>query len=324
MPANVERMFYVGEMPWHRQGVQLKEPPDTITAIKNAGLNWGVSKVKIYTESRELIKGYYGIKRNDNNKIIGVVKKSYVPLQNFDAFSFFDPLLENKFIEYETAGSIGEGEIIWILAKIKDNGSFKVFKDDEINKYLLLSNSHDGQSAVSIKFTPIRVVCQNTLNIALDMGETTRIKHITNMYEKLEDTQIAVQNILSIYSNIEEKFKAMVSYKITEKKAKEYFNSLYPIKDERLVTTQDQADKRAMSIKIQNKLIKNFNEGFGVKEIGIGGTLWAAYNAVTQYIDHPVNYKLGDNKLLKRIWFGDGEVIKKKAYTKALSYIEAA
>jgi phage/plasmid-like protein (TIGR03299 family) len=324
MVANIETMFYVGDMPWHKEGIPLNEPPNTIAAINNAGLNWGVSKVNIYAEGAGLINDYYGIMRTDNAKVLGVVKKGYVPLQNSEAFNYFDPLINSKFIEYETAGALGEGEIIWILAKVKQNGTFNVNKNDEVNKYLLLSNSHDGQSAVSIKFTPIRVVCQNTLSIALNKGETTRIKHITNMPAKLEDAQVAIENICKIYSGIEELFNKMAAYKMTKDSVKEYFNRLYPVIDEKLVTTDSQFIKRNINISIQQQLLKNFNEGFGVKELGIGGTLWAAFNAVTQYIDHPLDYKLGNNKLLKRIWFGEGEIIKKKAYMTALDYIKAA
>lgn len=181
-----------------------------------------------------------------------------------------------------------------------------------------------GQSAVSVKFTPIRVVCQNTLSVALSEGETTRIKHITNMKQRLEDVQVAVQNICKIYSSVEEKYNMMGNYKISAAKVKEYFNDIYPIIDESLIKTENQLNKREINIKIQSRLIRNFEDGFGVKELKIGGTLWAAYNAITQHIDHPLDYKLGDNKLLKRIWFGDGEAIKKRAYTLAVGYLMSA
>ncbi|WP_462409372.1 DUF932 domain-containing protein [Neobacillus sp. Marseille-QA0830] len=324
MTANVESMFYVGDMPWHKAGISLNQPPDTKAAIIYAGLDWEVNKVDLYTEYGSRVNNYYGIIRNDNQKVLGVVGKGYKPLQNSDAFNFFDPLITSKFLEYETAGAIGNGEIIWILAKIKVNPTFEVHKDDSVNKYLLLSNSHDGQSAVNIKFTPIRVVCQNTLNIALNEGETTKIKHITNMHQKLVDVQIAVENINNVYLKVEEHFKKMVNHSLNEKKAIEYFNSLFPIIGLNEIKTDSQLAKRNININIQNQLMKNFEEGFGVKELKIGGTLWAAYNAVTQYVDHPSDYKLGDKKLLKRIWFGDGEAIKKKAFIMALDSMKSA
>ncbi len=324
MPANVDSMFYVGDMPWHREGVALNEPPNTIAAIEYAGLDWEVSKVNLYSEDRKRVDGYYGIKRNDTGDILGIVKGGYTPLQNCEAFNFFDPLISNKFIQYETAGALGKGETIWILAKIKEKSVIRVYGDDIVDKYLLLSNGHDGQSAVSVKFTPIRVVCQNTLNLALDQGETTKIRHITSIHKKLEDVNVAVENIIRIYSRAEENFKSMFRHKIDDIQVKEYFNRIYPVIDEKNVSSESQYKKREANIRIQQQLMVNFTESFGVKNFGIGGTLWAAYNAVTEFIDHPSGYKLGDNKLLKRIWFGEGESIKEKAYIEALNFIRAA
>lgn len=220
MPANVESMFYVGDMPWHREGRKLIDPPTTSEAIIMAGLDWEVQKTQLFTNNNQLVKNYYGIMRMDSHEVLGVVGKGYTPLQNKVAFSFFDPLLDQKFLEYETAGSLGEGEIIWVLAKIKNNHEFRVKGDDIVQKYLLLSNSHDGKSAVSVKFTPIRVVCQNTLSLALSQGETTRIKHVVSMHDKLNDVQMAIENIMNIYSTVEDKFKGMYEFKMDEEGAK--------------------------------------------------------------------------------------------------------
>lgn len=187
-----------------------------------------------------------------------------------------------------------------------------------------MSNGHDGQSAVNVKFTPIRVVCQNTLNLALNQGETTSIRHISSIHKKLEDVNIAVDNIIRVYSRAEKNFKSMFEHKLDDKNAMVYFNKIYPVIDEAKVINEDQHKKREANIRIQEQLIINFKESFGVKELEIGGTLWAAYNAVTEFIDHPSGYKLGDNKLVKRIWFGDGEVIKKKAYIEAVDILKAA
>ncbi len=325
MPANVESMFYVGKMPWHREGVELHVPPDSETAVQQAGLDWEVSKTKLYTEGGILVDDYYGIVRNVPKKpaVLGVVKAGYTPLQNRDAFNFFDPLIKNGFLEYETAGSIGKGEIVWILTKIKENPSFAVCDNDEIKKYLLLSNSHDGQSAVSVKFTPIRVVCQNTLNLALERDETTRIKHVASMHLRLNFLSTAVEDILRIYTGAEENFKAMYDRKINEDQTWGYFDTLYPVMNERNVKTESQHKAREKNIKIQNMLMNIYNSEIN-RKLGIRGRLWAAYNAVTEYIDHPNEYKLGDNRLLKRIWFGEGESQKARAYVIALELIKKA
>lgn len=321
MAANVESMFYVGKMPWHREGTELITPPDSITAIEQAGLDWEVSKTRLYTSDNVLVNDYYGIVRNDKKTVLGVVKAGYRPLQNREAFAFFDPLINNKFLEYETAGSIGMGEIVWILAKIKENPSFAVCDNDEIKKYLLLSNSHDGQSAVSVKFTPIRVVCQNTLNLALERDETTRIKHIASMHSQLNYLSAAVEDILRIYTGAEESFKAMYAHEMNEAEIRGYFDTLYPVIDGRYVKTESQYKTREKNMKTQ-QILMNLHDSELNGLLGIRGRLWAAYNAVTYYIDHPFDYRLGDNRLLKRIWFGEGEASKARAYTAALNLLE--
>lgn len=179
MPTCVESMFNVGETPWHKKGITLYEPPQTSEeAIKHAGLAWEVKKIPIFAPDGQEIDGYFGVQRSDNNSILGVVGKDYEPMQNTQAFGFFDPLLEDQYAAYETAGSIDEGKIVWVLAKVITDGKFDAVKGDEVHKYLLLSNSHDGSSAINIKFTPVRVVCKNTLNFALSKGDSTKIRHL--------------------------------------------------------------------------------------------------------------------------------------------------
>jgi phage/plasmid-like protein (TIGR03299 family) len=321
MAANVESMFYVGNMPWHREGEKLFNPPDSITAIQRAGLDWEVKKTRLFVEGNIPVDGYYGIIRNDKKSVLGVVREGYTPLQNWDAFTFFDPLIKKGFLEYETAGAIGNGEIIWILAKLKENPTFSVCAHDEIAKYLLLSNSHDGLSAVSMKFTPIRVVCQNTLNLALERGETTRIRHISSIHVRLDYLSVAMGDILRIYEGAEKNFKAMYDLKLNEHETQGYFNALYPVVEEKEIKTESQFKAREKNIKTQNILMSIYNSKINGM-LGIRGRLWAAYNAVTEYIDHPEDYRLGENRLLKRIWFGEGEAYKARAYTVALELIK--
>lgn len=318
MPDNVESMFYKGEMPWHKQGIKLDNPPNSREAIVQAGLNWQVRKTRIYDEYNRAVPGFFATMRSDNQKILGVVKSGYTPMQNIDAFGFFDTLESVKFLQFETAGSIGNGEIVWILARIKEASVFCIHGDDSVIKYLLLSNSHDGNSSVSVKFTPIRVVCQNTLNLALEKGETTKLKHSMNIHSKLSDVNAAVSNILRLYSLADDSFKAMFNYKIKEKELRKYFSMIFPIGD---VKNGNQERKQKLNSTTQNNLFEIF-ESDNNRYLGIDGTIWAAYNAITEYIDHPDEYKHGYNKLLKRIWFGEGAIIKEKAYLSALNLLK--
>lgn len=316
MPDNVENMFYVGEEPWHKKGIKLDSPPTSEEAIRLAGLNWNVQLADLFTKNKVKANGYYGVQRMDNNNILGVVGNGYRPLQNSKAFEFFDPLINEKYADYETAGAIDDGKIIWILVKINKESKFDVLEGDTIEKFLLLSNSHDGSSSVSIKFTPIRVVCQNTLNYALSQGETTKIRHVYSMDKKMIDLAKTILPIDSVYKNIEKLFVNMSTIKLKSKQVDQYFESIYPIKKEDN-ETDSKRQKHEQNIKIVSTLKKYHEAGAGSNIVGVKGSLWGAYNAVTEFIDHPPNYKLGDIKLLKRIWFGEGEQVKRKALEEA-------
>ena len=169
MPANIDKMMWVGEKPWHGEGTKLENVATSAEAIEAAGLDWKVEKRGLYFAqtdgTTQLIPGKYATVRTDNQVALGIVGKVYTPLQNKEAFSFFDSIVGVKEAMYHTAGSLGKGERVWILAKLP--GYIKVTEDDVVEKYLLLANSHDGSSAVEMLFTPVRVVCQNTLNLAI-------------------------------------------------------------------------------------------------------------------------------------------------------------
>ena len=159
MPGYVEKMMYVGNTPWHGIGVALDAPPSAEEAIKAAGLNWKVQKQPIFTPHRgqknmEEIEGFSAVVRKDKRRVLGVVGKTWQPLQNREAFQFFDPFIQAKVADYNTAGSLKDGQQVWVLAKLRAD-PMQVVKGDEVEKYLLLSNSHDGKAAVNVRFTPV-------------------------------------------------------------------------------------------------------------------------------------------------------------------------
>jgi phage/plasmid-like protein (TIGR03299 family) len=180
-------MFYVNEVPWHGLGTRLSGPATAAEAIKAAKLDWTVAKVPLYAvqgETSVRVPDAYGVIREDlwgqpACPVLGIVGKHYTPLQNAEAFTFFDPIVGQNAAIYHTAGAIRDGERIWLLAKLPSQ--IVVVGDDVADKYLLLSNSHDGGSAVQVKFTPVRVVCNNTLTLALSSGPTIRVAHTRNM-----------------------------------------------------------------------------------------------------------------------------------------------
>ena len=164
MAANVESMFYTRETPWHGLGTKVEESPCSEEALITAGLDWDVVQEPIYTGNEELINGYKANIRDTDRKVLGVVTNRYKVVQNRDAFSFTDRLL-GEGVRYETAGSLQGGRRVWLLAHMPRD---YIISGEKFSPYLLFSNTHDGSGAVKVALTPIRVVCQNTLNLALD------------------------------------------------------------------------------------------------------------------------------------------------------------
>ena len=163
MAANVETMFYTREKPWHGLGVRVWEAPSSADALRLAGLDWQVLQEPIYTGTGETVAGYKANVRDNDRKVLGVVTDRYKVIQNREAFAFTDSLLGNG-VRYETAGSLQEGKKVWILARLPRE---YIISGERISPYLVFSNTHDGSGAVRVALTPIRVVCNNTLNLAL-------------------------------------------------------------------------------------------------------------------------------------------------------------
>ena len=167
MPANVETMFYVREKPWHGLGTEVSEAPASLDALVYAGLDWRVEQKEVYTEDGTPIPGYKVNVRSTDHAALGIVSDRYKVVQNEAAFQFTDDLL-GEGVTYETAGALQGGRKVWLLARMPQR---YVIAGDEITPYMVFMNSHDGSSGVKVAMTPIRVVCQNTLNLALDSAK---------------------------------------------------------------------------------------------------------------------------------------------------------
>ena len=307
-------MFYVNEEPWHGLGQKLEKPATAQEAIQAAKLDWRVMKVPLYAQ-RDVIqlraKGKYGVVRedlwgNDECSVLGIVGRHYTPLQNSDSFTFFDPIVGENAAIYHTAGVLGAGERIWILAKLPDD--IRVVGDDIVNKYLLLSNSHDGTSAVQVKFTPIRVVCQNTLTMALSRGQTVRVAHTKSLPERLQMAVKLLGIIKTRFNEIETAFKNMTRVTINENRLAEYYQEVFP-------DPSDPENDRVMKRVQDDRLLAEyfFDQGKGNRIAGVAGTLWAAYNGVTELVDHRMT-QTSDLQRLKSVWFGGGYFVKARAF----------
>jgi len=228
MPANVESMFYVRVAPWHGLGVRVETALSSEEALEQSGLNWRIEQQPIYTESGHLIPNYKANIRDSDNSILGVVTDRYTVVQNVDAFEFTDNLL-GEGVKYETAGSLNGGRRVWLLAKLPD----KYFiNGDELTPYLVFSNSHDGSAAITVAMTPIRIVCQNTLNLALrGTKRSWSAKHVGNIGNKLHEAQETLQLARTYMTGLGREINELSKLKLTDSKVMEYIEMLMPMDD---------------------------------------------------------------------------------------------
>ena len=196
MTANIETMFYVKEKPWHGMGTKVETAVTSADALHLAGLDWIVEPKPVYVENNgifgtamEAIPGYVANTRNADGQVLGIVTDSYKIVQNTDAFQFTDNLVGGD-VRYETAGSLANGKRVWLLAKLPDTE----IVGDKVERFLVFTNTFDGSGAVRVACTPIRVVCQNTLNYALHTAKRSwSVRHTANIHNRIAEAQQALQ-----------------------------------------------------------------------------------------------------------------------------------
>jgi phage/plasmid-like protein (TIGR03299 family) len=321
MPAEIDSMMFVNEIPWHRLGKRLENPANAAVAIEAAGLSWDVQLQPIYTgvERTIKVKDRFAVCRNDrldhpDGGQLGVVGRDYTPLQNREAFAFLDPLVGENSAIYHTAGALRGGRRVWMLAKLP--GEIRVIGDDIAQKFLLLSNSHDGGSAVRIGLTPIRVVCQNTLNLALRGMAGMAIRHESNVAQRVKQAHELLGLVNDSFNQAGQMMQRMARTTVTAKRLGEYFESVLP-------TPTHYGPERQKVLARHNRLTDLFETGIGQDIPGVKGSLWAGYNAVTQFVDRELWTKR-NKEPLNSIWFGEGERIKKLAFNKAAEFMDAS
>ena len=301
-------MMYVKDVPWHGLGTRLENLATSEEAIKAAQLNYTVVKTRLLTEVAKkniLVPNRFATVRTDTTDVLGVVGSRYHVIQNVDAFRFFDSLVGEGAAIYDTAGALGKGERIWILAKLP--GHIKVKGNDIVDKYLLLSNSHDGSSIVRAKLTPIRVVCENTLSMALrGSDEEVRVRHTANADEMLEKAHELMGLTNSLYDQITEIYRKMSLVNFTGDQVLDYVKTLVP--------DNEDAERHTRTENIRGKILELHETGAGSDMSR--GTLWGAYNSVTEFVDH-VHTSTAVDKKLNSIWFGSGEKLKIEAFNLA-------
>lgn len=228
MAANVESMFYVRETPWHGLGIKVQEAPTSKDALILAGLDWHVVQEPVYTGQNELVQGYKANVRDSDRKVLGVVTDRYKIVQNEEAFSFTDALL-GEGVRYETAGSLQGGKSVWLLAHLPHE---YIISGERISPYLLFSNTHDGSGAVKVAITPIRVVCCNTLNLALQTAKRSwSMNHTGNVKDKMEEAKNTLFLADRYMEELGKEFENLRKITLSDKKVMDYIEILLPIED---------------------------------------------------------------------------------------------
>lgn len=304
-------MMYVREVPWHRLGTRLDKPATAAEAIEAAGLGFTVEKMELKTNDPEIhVDGHFATVRSDTWQVLGVVGSRYSIIQNKDAFTTFDALVGEGEAIYHTAGVLGKGERIWLLAKLPDY--IRVNGGDVVEKYLLLTNSHDGSGPVRVKLTPIRVVCENTLALALNGEEQeVHIRHTAQAQARLKEAHEILGLTNKLYAELDHIFNSMSEKHIEGKALVEYVKAIFPAISD--------SENRSRITQTREKVLELAETGRGAELSR--GTVWGAYNAVTEFVDHYRLTSVTDAAGLKSMWFGSGERIKKQAFKVAVGLL---
>ncbi len=228
MAAEVESMFYVREAPWHGLGTRVQEAPDSREALRLAGLDWSVVQEPIYTARKELVEGHKANVRDSDRKPLGVVMDRYRVIQNREAFAFTDSLL-GEGVRYETAGSLLGGRKVWLLARMPHE---YIISGERVSPYLLFSNAHDGSGAVRVALTPIRVVCNNTLNLALATAKRSwSMVHTGDVRSRMKEAEDTLFLAGQYMDSLGKEFDALRKKKLSDRQVMEYIEILLPLED---------------------------------------------------------------------------------------------
>ncbi|SIO63256.1 phage/plasmid-like protein TIGR03299 [Singulisphaera sp. GP187] len=304
-------MFYVGEVPWHGLGCRLDAPATAREAIQAASLDYDVTLANLTTTDGIHVTSRRAVVRTDTDDILGVVGNTYVPVQNREAFAFLDTIVADGSLRYHTAGALRKGEKVWLLAKLP--GQMRIrFSDDVSEKYLLLSNSHDGSSALRVFFTSIRCVCSNTLAMAdrEGRGEGVAIRHQGNLTSKIRQAREVLGIAARYFDDLENQFDLMSRHYPSYAQVSGYFKALYPDPED---------GNPARSQNVRDELFRLFENGKGQDIPEIKLTSWAMFNALTEYVDHhrPTRAKSEFDRAANRLdssWFGTGARLKERAF----------
>jgi len=317
-------MAFTGQRPWHKLGVQFEKEFTSAEAIAAARLDYPVLKEQLYRLRSDLGPGMtepieaWATINGHTQDVLGVVGDVYEVLQNHEAFDFFDILLKESGGKFQTAGAISKGEKVWMLAKLPE--VFYPIAGDGVEQFLLGTTSHDGTMKTEVRFTDIRVVCQNTFNLAMNGSRgVISIRHTSNMRQKLELAAMVLLRFKEHFDIVGEQFTKLASVKIDDVWIDEYL-------DRMIGNPCNVSDGRGRTL-MENKirLVEGrLNTGMGVDLPGVAGTAWWALNAMVEHADYDLKAKgqAGDEtRRTQSILFGRAAEFKQQAFDVAMAMV---
>ena len=302
-------MAYAGETPWHGLGTQVPADVTPDQMLKAAGLDWTVTPVPAFAEigGKQVDIGRSALVRDVDNKVLDVITNDWIPNQNEKAFEFFNDFVAAGEMEMHTAGSLRDGQLVWALAKVKE--SFELFNGDAVESYLLFTNPHKYGWSIDVRFTPIRVVCNNTLTLSLN----TQSSKIVKVSHRREFDAELVKETLGVAKEKLAKYKEMAAYlgskRYNDESIVDYFTRIFPVS----------GSKKEISKNAEIALeIMDQQPGAEFAE----GSWWQAFNAVTFMTDHMIG-RSADTRLASA-WYGANKNLKTKALETAVEFADAA
>lgn len=316
MAHMVETMAYAGEVPWHGLGTNVPADLGPIQMMQKAGCDWTVSKQQMYVLDGIPVTGKKALIRDSDNSVLDIVGDDWNPVQNDEAFEFFHEYCMAGDMEMHTAGSLDNGRNVWVLAKVKE--SFSILGDDQVDSYLLFSNPHKYGKAIDVRFTPIRVVCNNTLTMSLNADSKNQVK----LNHRTVFDADNVKQTLGIAHDKFEKYKEVAEFlsskRYTNESLVNYYNEVFP---------HTYAGSKGKTVESYDDLTKNAKAAHSVLHTQPGatkgeGSFWQAFNSVTYMTDHIMGRSAESR--LNSAWFGQNQTRKVKALQKAVEFAEAA
>jgi phage/plasmid-like protein (TIGR03299 family) len=365
-------VFVTGTPAWHRLGRVIAEAASSAEAIRLAGLDWEVAQWPLLACGPTTLEepagryvpcpGMLANVRMDTGAVLGVVSRDYRVFQNASAFDFMDAIVGEGLARYETAGALKGGRRVWMLAKMPQD--VHVTGDDVVRPYLLLTNSHDGSMALRMIPTTVRVVCQNTLNLALGRarsGEGLTIRHCESLDGRVQEARAKLGLLTERVEQFADEARQLAACPLTDRQARDYFEQFFPTRPaaaapDRAVAPlsteglldgileaqqaqtalvgellaghqEEQTRTERRNARILESLLESYHSPSN-EALGIAGTAWAAYNAVSGWADHESTVRgksdleRADNRL-NSVWFGSANDLKQDAYAAALQLAQA-